>query len=219
MDSGATLRLYGDVGSVTVQTAADDKLRVRAIPRGGARSAIALQSGAAPGDIDICSRGASAHRCTDWSPAHPIGAPRIDWQVELPSRRPISIRTVAGPIAVRSDGAVHVWSVESNIEASGRTVDATTQQGSIVAAIAESELTSWMELDARHGTVAVSMPADLRARVVASSVHGTVRASFPIVLGKENGFDWTIARTNLREAAESQKLIVVAGGDITLRTR
>jgi hypothetical protein len=76
-----------------------------------------------------------------------------------------------------------------------------------------------MDLEARHGTVTVAVPADLRARVVASSIHGTVRASFPIVLGKDNGFDWVIVRKNLRDAAESQKLVVVAGGDITLRTQ
>ena len=221
MVAGATLSLYSYNGTVSVEPTSGDHLTITAHSADGPAEKYPLFSFSGKLDPEVCAlaRKVRTSRCAGWNAADASDVTSVDWRVQLPAGRNIAIHTASGTVSARADGNVKVRSINGDINASGRIVDAITQHGSIDATYTAQAIPNWVTLDARDGNVAVSLPSVIRTGVVASSIHGKINASFPISIGKEPGYDWLIGRATLGGAAETQKLIIVAGGTITLTQR
>jgi beta-lactamase regulating signal transducer with metallopeptidase domain len=226
MALGSTLHLYNYAGNVTVKPTDGDHVRIEALAiRGSGGEPPTLRFSGVGTDQVACATAGSKRatlsplvelRCNDRDVLEGSPVQRVDWTVALPAGRNVAIHDGSGAIAVQVDGDVEIRDGGGNVEASGRIVDATTKRGDIAATLSSPSFSRWVTLDARHGTLAVTVPRALRAQIVATSFGGSIRSAIPMSLGKEPGYDALIGRATLRGASEQEKLILMAGSTITV---
>jgi beta-lactamase regulating signal transducer with metallopeptidase domain len=226
MALGSTLHLYNYAGNVTVKRTDGDRIRIEALAvRGSEGELPTLRFSGTGADPVACATAGSKRAavsavleslCNDRDVLDGPPVQRVDWTVALPAGRNVAIHDGSGAIVVRADGDVEVRDGDGNVDASGRIVDVTTKRGDIVATLSSPSFSRWVTLDARHGTLAVTVPRALRAQIVATSFAGSIRSAIPMSLGKEPGYDALIGRATLRGASEQEKLILMAGSTITV---
>jgi beta-lactamase regulating signal transducer with metallopeptidase domain len=216
MLAGSTLHLFNRSGAIRVLPATGDLLTASAAAVDGTPGEKPLlKFSDATDGLAICALARSAPH-TGCSEDVITGRPiqHVDWTVRLPAGRNIAIDSGAGEIVVRATGDVAIRNGDGNVDASGRVVDVVTLHGNIVAAFTAPSLFRSVTIDARDGSLSVTVPRDLRARIVATSFGQTIHSAIPLLLGKEPGYDALIGRAALNGASEREKLVLVSSSSI-----
>ncbi len=197
----------GPSGSITVE--AWEGSDVRAYARISARSRMGRNADDVVGQVEIEAAagrlGASGPRGllggTSWTVSYWIQVPRgAELSLETTNGR-IDVAGVGGPIEARStNGRIRLHDVDGWI-------DARTTNGSLEAAFVEgASLRAPLELRGTNGSVTLVVPADLNARVQASTTNGSI------------GGDVVMDTSGSRGNRQATATLGTGGPDITLRT-
>lgn len=180
----AAVEVYGILGTVAVEPASGDTLRVRGSKSGrGDFEAVKIEVVEAGERVIVCAVYPGG-RCDEdgyhGSHRDPIRV-QVDLSVELPAGRGFRARTVNGSVVARGvSGELDVETVNGNIQltSSGRTA-AKTVNGSIVAELPQG-MGDDLSLKTVNGTLRVELPSSVDADVSATTVNGAIESGFPL---------------------------------------
>jgi DUF4097 and DUF4098 domain-containing protein YvlB len=108
----------------------------------------------------------------------------VDFTVRVPAGVDLVARTVNGGIETGAlSGDVRAYTVNGSIEiAAAGFAEANTVNGSIRASVGRADWSGDLDFQTVNGSITLELPADLNARVEASTVNGDMHTDFPLTI-------------------------------------
>jgi hypothetical protein len=121
-------------------------------------------------------------------PRHHLFGPsgQVEYRLTVPHGARVSVKNVNGAVEVDGvQGDLRATTVNGSVEAArlAGSVTASTVNGSVRVSMASVDATSRSELGSTNGTVRLTLPRDVSAEVMASTVNGSARCDFDLAEG------------------------------------
>lgn len=102
----------------------------------------------------------------------------VNWTIKIPKGIAVDLRTVnGGVILTRLEGDIRARATNGGVKGTGitaTTVDAAVTNGGVEIDLAHAATTGTFELESVNGGVALSLPAESKADVIAKAVNGGI---------------------------------------------
>lgn len=197
MTPGQTLTIRGISGTVTAGLASGTQAQVTAVKSGTRDDPSQVQILVVTSDsgVSLCAvypgfPAGQACNCGSNSTSLFTSDVQVAFTVSVPAGVALDIGTVNGDIrATGLTGDFRATSVNGQIAVSTTgAAQATTVNGSIIAALASVEWTGTRSFTTVNGSIDATIPASANVVVHASTVSGTISADFPLTVRGPSGF-------------------------------
>ena len=193
--AGRAVEVKGINGSIEAMPASGNQVEVTAVKREGRRGyaeEVTFEVVEHDGGVTICAMypsepGERPNECREGGHGR-MSTHDNDTEVHFTVRVPAGVdfvgRTVNGDIDTGSlNGDVSAYTVNGGIEiAATGYAQAKTVNGSIRASMGRADWTGSLDFETVNGSITVELPADLDARVEASTVNGDMHTDFPLTI-------------------------------------
>lgn len=191
--AGGFVKVKGVNGSIEARPSRDGKAHVRAVKRGRSQylDDVRIEVEEGSRGVTICAVYPGGNGCDrltgrsrGWWGHDNTKDVKVDFMIEVPAEARLEASTVNGNVEARgleSDTEVSTVNGSIELETSGYG-EASTVNGSIVAAIGASRWPEALDFSTVNGGITLELPREPDADLRASTVNGSISTDFPLTV-------------------------------------